>query len=295
MSGIIDMKQLTNPVKSLLRGVMLGDVWFLNGDAGDDRQDGSDHDHAIKTLAGAVKKTSSGNHDYILCYGAETGTAAIPITQADLHIIGIGNGGGMNLHQRGFQYTCPATVDTFQPSAAADGLEIAGVLFTPNATDGILIDDAGLTGGFFHHNTIKGQTDDSTDVIMLDIEGDQWVIADNIFWHCKLPVDLAAAHCYVARNIFQSQDTGAIGINIGATAHYGFAIDNVFNLGGGTGDTGIKIAASADFWTLMGNVFHGDLADNISDAGTDTFIVKNLEGGAITGTSGASLWLATED
>lgn len=290
MGGII-LSQLDKSLKSLVLGLMLGDIFFVNGDTGDDNATGNEFQYALKTLAAAVLKGVTGHHDYILCCGAETGAGAISIAQADLHIIGVGNGGIENIYQRGFQYTCPATVDTLQPTAAADGLEIAGIQFVCSATDHILIDDAGADGIFFHHNTVKGSTT-ASDAIRLDLEGAQPVISDNNFYLCKLPIDVIGAYSVIARNYMQDVDQAAIGVNVN-TGDYGIIDHNIFNFSGTTGDTGVKIAAGANYWTVSFNFFHTGLNANISDAGTGTFLVGNQEG-AITGTSGASLGLAVE-
>jgi hypothetical protein len=287
---MIKLSNLDPNLRAIVSGLLIGDVFFLDGTLGDDRANAKDQDHAVKTLNQAVKKTVSGHHDYILAFGAETATAICTITQKHLHIVGIGNGGPMNDGARGYTLTSVATVDTLEPSSAADYLEIAGINFICSATDHILVDDGGLTGGFFHHNTVHGSTT-ASDAIRLDIEGDKWTISDNIFWQCKLAIDLAAADCVVARNIITDQDQAAKGLVIGASAHRTLCIGNIFNLSGGTGDVGVTIASSADYCVLKDNYFNASCADAISDSGTSTMLVANFSA-AITGTSGASLVLA---
>lgn len=289
----IKMKNLAGDVQSLIRGLMLGDVIYVNGDLGSDDSNGLDITHGLKTLNQAVRRTSSGNHDYVLGVGAETLTAAVAISQADLHIIGIGNGGIANEYARGWQLTCAASVDCLQPAATADGLEVAGIQFTQNADDGILVDDAGAVNCFFHHCTIIGSTT-VTNAQMLDIEGAGWTINDNIMWDIKLAIDFAAAGCVARRNIISSQDTAAKGVVIGASAHRCIIDGNVFNLGGGTTDIGITLASSADHCVIMNNLFHPDCSDAINDSGTDTLKIGNLTG-AIAGATGASILQAIED
>jgi hypothetical protein len=287
---MIKRVNLDASLQSLVFGMQIGNVYFLDGTSGSNTANGKDQTHAVKTLAQAIKMTTSGHHDYILAFGAETGTAAVEISQKYLHIIGIGTGGVLNEHARGFNYTCAATVDTLQPTAAADYIEIAGIRWVCSATDHILIDDAGCTGASFHHNTVYG-SGTASNAIRLDIEGDQWSICDNVFWQCKLAIDLAEADCVVARNIITDQDTAAKGLVVGANSHRTLVIGNIFNLSGTTGDVGLTIASSADYCVVKDNYFNSALSDAISDAGTSTMLIANYSS-AITGTSGASLVLA---
>jgi len=288
----LTIDRLDPTLKALVLGSLLGDIYFLNGDAGDDHANAQDFDHAMKTLRAAVMRASTGNHDYILCFGAETGTAAVAIAQADLHIIGIGNGGPGNVIGRGFQYTCPATVDTLQPAATADGLELAGIQFTCHATDHILMDDAGADRLYIHHNTIMGSTTLSV-AVRFDLEGAYPVLEENHFYLCKLPIDLIGAYSVARKNYFQDVSTTAIGINI-ATGDYGIVDGNIFNLSGGTGDTGVKIAAGANYWTVSNNDFNASLSDAISDGGTGTLKINNRSA-SILGATGASIQLAISD
>jgi len=291
---MIKFRNIDATLKSLILGMALGDIWFLNGDLGDNNSNGEDFGHAFRTLNHAARKLVSGHHDYILCCGAETGTAELALTLPDAHIIGVGNGGVENVAYRGFQYTCPATVDTISLSAAADGVEIAGIHFICSATDHILVDDAGADNFFFHHNNVLG-SGTASDAVRLDLEGSYATIADNLFYLCKLAIDIGTAGHYdqVLRNTIQDVDVAAIGINV-AVGDYGVIANNFLNLSGTTGDTGVKIAAGANYWIVAFNLFHSGLSDNISDAGTGTFKVGNAEG-AITGTTATSILLATED
>lgn len=289
---MIKMYNLDPAVQQMVRGLMLGDVFFVNGSAGDDHATGVDQDHAVKTLAQGVAKGVTGHHDYILGFGSETLLAAIAVAVADLHIIGIGNGGAANEFQRGWQLTRAVTVDGFQPTADADRLEIAGISFIEPATDAILIDDAGLEGGFFHHNTIIGSTT-ASDAIRLDLEGPRWTINDNIFVLCKLAIDVVGKECVIRRNEIQDVDTGAKGVVIGAAAHRCIVAGNDFNLSGGTGDIGITVTAGAVNCQLKNNTFDDGISDPILDGGTGTHMVGNVQSG-LAGTSGASLPLSVE-
>lgn len=287
---MIKLRNVDSSLKSLIQGLLIGDVFYVDGDRGSDNARGDDLAHAMKTLGAAVRKASSGNHDYILGVGAETLAAAVSIAHADLHIIGIGDGGVKNEINRGWQLTCAATVDTLQPTTAADGMEIAGIQFVCNATDHILIDDAGAEGVFFHDCTVIGSTT-ASDAVRLDIEGPRWVINDNIFLLCKLPVDLANKECVVKRNIFQDVDTAAIGVKVSNAAGDRCIIGggpgdgNVFNLSGGTGDTGVYIITGANQCIVTYNLFHATLADNINDSGTGTLKAPNFEATLVSSTA----------
>ena len=285
---MIGMRNLEPNLASLVSGLMVGNVYYV-GTNGNDFQSGKDFKNRLKSIYAASLKLVTGNNDYILAFGSETGATSISISAANAHIIGASMPVGDTMG-RGYAYTCPATVDTIIPAATADYLEIANIKFICNATDHILIDDAGCDDAFFHHNTVYGSTT-ASDAIRLDLEGARWTVADNTFILCKLAIDVAGAACDIRRNLIHDVDIAAKGVVFGATAHYGTCIDNLFNLSGGTGDVGITIAASADNIFMIGNHFHTTCNDNISDSGTGTFMSYNFEG-AITGTSTSSLPLA---
>lgn len=285
---MIGVRNLDANLASLVSGLMVGNVYYV-GTNGNDFQSGKDFKNRLKSLYAASLKLVTGNHDYVLAFGSETGVSSVTVSAANAHIIGasmpLGDAMG-----RGYAYTCPATVDTIITGATAHYLEVANIRFACHATDHILIDNDAATDGWFHHNTVYGSTT-ASDAVRLDLEGARWTITDNTFILCKLAIDVAGAACDIRRNLIHDVDTGAKGVVFGATAHYGTCIDNLFNLSGGTGDVGITIAASADNIFMIGNHFHTTCSDNISDSGTATFMSNNLEG-AITGTSGASLPLA---
>jgi hypothetical protein len=274
-------------------GMQIGDVWFVDATSGDDNATGVDQDHALKTPDEAMTKVVAARNDYILCYGTHTQTASLAIAPSHVHMIGIGGGGMHNEAGRGCVWTCMATDDSIIPAATADFLEIAGFRFDSNATDAVLIDDAGCDDAFFHHNTIYGSTTASV-AIRLDIEGARWTINDNIITLCKLPIDLAGANCVVKRNRLVCVPASSKGIVIGASAHYCIIEGNDIILINGTTDIGLTIAASADYTVVKNNNFSSEVDDNISDAGTSTQFFNNLEAG-LTGTSGASLGLVVED
>lgn len=289
----IKLSTLDPSLRSIILGMLIGNVFFIDGTSGDDNASGADKDHAIKGLAQGLLKTVSGNNDHLLCYGTLAPTTSLAIPNSHVHIIGIGGGGMLNRNGRGAVVTCPVTVDTIIPAATADHLEIAGFLFNSPATDAILIDDAGASYAFFHHNTVMGSTTAST-AIRLDIEGDGWAIEDNIFTLCKLPIDLAGPNCTVARNKIIGVPASSLGIVIGASAHYCEVVDNDIILINGTTDIGLTIASSADYTLVKRNNFSSEVSDNISDAGTSTQFFDNKEAG-LAGTSGASLALIVED
>jgi hypothetical protein len=290
---MIKSRNLSPELNALISGMMIGDIFFVNGDTGNDAANGADFDHALKTLGAAIKRPVAGHHDYILGFGAETLTGSIAISQDDVHIIGIGNGGANNTFGRGWQITRAVTVDGIQPAATADRLEIAGICFLEPATDAILIDDAGAVNCFFHHNTVYGSTT-ASDAIRLDLEGARWVVSDNAFFLCKLAIDVAGAECVIERNYIQDVDEAAKGIVIGATAHRCIVKDNIINLSGGTGDVGITLASSADNCLVMGNAFDDGVSDAINDSGTATMLAGNITA-AIAGADGASIIQAIDD
>jgi hypothetical protein len=90
---MIKARNLDPALRALVFGNMIGDVYFVDGSSGSDMATGVDADHALKKLATGAGKLRSGYNDYVLCYGAETATGAVALTQASGHIIGIGNGG----------------------------------------------------------------------------------------------------------------------------------------------------------------------------------------------------------
>jgi len=292
MSGI-KLKTCDASLKALIFGMQLGNVFFANGSSGDDNATGVDQQHAVKTPNAAMLKTVSANHDHILMFGTFTQVASLAIASSHVSIIGIGGGGMKNEAGRGAVWTCLATDDSIIPATTADYLEIAGILFNQSATDHILIDDAGATDGFFHDNTIFGSTT-ASDAVRLDLEGARWTINDNIFTLCKLSIDVAAAMCVIKRNVITDVDIAAKGVVIGASAHYCIVEGNDFNLSGGSGDIGITIASSADSTLVKDNTFDDGISDCISDAGTATNFVNNIQSG-LTGTSGSSLALIVEN
>lgn len=287
MSGGLNVRSVNKDLLGIMSGLMLGNVYFLDGSRGNDGARGDDFSHALKTLGRGVGMLQSGNHDYLLCYGAETATAAVAISQANCHIIGIGGGGLGNDINRGFVYNRVATVDGLQTTVAADYAEIAGICFVEPATDGLLVDDDGADGVFFHHNTIYGSTTASV-AIRLDIEGPNWVMNDNIFLLCKLPIDTAAAANVIRRNRMTDIAAAAKGIVIGAAGHYSIIEENIINMVVGGTEVGITITSSADSCIISKNFINCN--DPISDSGTSTGIWGNYTP-ALTGTSGASLQL----
>jgi hypothetical protein len=284
---MIAARNLNPNLKALVNGLMVGNVYYV-GTNGDNMASGAEYKRRLKNLYYASPRLVSGNNDYVLCFGSETGPGSVEISAANAHVIGCSMGIGDTMG-RGYAYTCPATADTLQPTVAADYLEIANIKFICSATDHILIDDAGCDDAFFHHNTVYGSTT-ASDAVRLDIEGARWTINDNIFQLCKLAIDLAGPSCVVRRNSIHDVDTAAKGVVIGAAAHYCIVTHNTFNLTGTTGDVALTIAASADNTELNNNLFSALTSDMISDSGTATVMHHNYST-AITGTSGASLQL----
>jgi hypothetical protein len=288
---MIKSRNLAPELKALVNGLMVGNVYYV-GTNGDNMASGDDYKYRLKNLYYASPRLVSGNNDYVLCFGSETGPGAVEISAANAHIIGCSMPIG-DVMGRGYVYTCPVTVDTLQPTTAADYLEIANIKFICSATDHILIDDAGCDDAYFHHNTVYGSTT-ASDAIRLDIEGARWTINDNYFVLCKLAIDIAGAACVICRNSIHDVDTAAKGIVIGANAHYCIVADNIVNLSGGTGDVGITIASSADNTALIRNMFPTQCSDNIADSGTATMMISNMEAN-ITGATGASIQLYVVD
>jgi len=268
---MIKMRNLHSEVKNLVYGMMLGDVVFVNGDLGDDTATGESYEYAKKSLAGAVQNVVSGHHDYILCVGAETGAAAVAITQADLHIIGVGNGGMMNAWNRGYQYTCPAA-DALQPSTAADGLELAGIKFF-TAAGQLVVDDAGADGMFFHHNTFTTAADTTTDNtdVTLDIEGKYFVCADSIFLRQKLAIDTAGTGAIIERCLFEADDAGSKAVN--AAGLQTIVRDCIFNLSSSSAAVAITYAAASDAGAIINCRFDATINDAISNAGANVLII----------------------
>ena len=284
---MIRQKNLDVGLRAIVNGLMVGNIYYV-GTNGDNAASGAEYKRRLKNLYYAAPRLVSGNNDYVLCFGSETGPAAVEISAANAHVIGCSMPIGDTMG-RGYAYTCPATVDTLQPTTAADYLEIANIKFVCSASDHILVDDAGADDVYFHHNTILGSTT-ASDAIRLDVEGPRWTINDNIFQLCKLSIDTAAASQVIMRNHIYDLDIGAKGIVLGAASHYSIVTYNTINLVGGTGDVGITIASSADYCEVAYNLFAGTCSDMIADSGTGTTMHHNYSS-AVTGTSGASIQL----
>jgi nitrous oxidase accessory protein NosD len=159
-------------------------------------------------------------------------------------------------------------------------LEVTGFRFNCNATDHLILDDAGVDGGFFHHNTVYGSTTASV-AIRLDLEGANWTVNDNHFILCKLPIDTAAAFQVIRRNYMTDVAASAKGVVIGAASHYSIVEGNIINMIVGTGEVGVTIASSADSCIVANNIIGA--GDPISDSGTSTLLVDNFTNAFIAG------------
>lgn len=285
---MIKKRNLAPDVLSLLYGMMIGDVWFVDGDAGNNGASGKDLENAKRTLVGAVANLVSGHHDHILCVGAETGAAAVAISAADAHIIGIGNGGGRNSWNRGFQYTCPAA-DAFQPTTAADGLELAGIKFFTAGQE--VIDDAGADGMFFHDLTFTTTGDTTTEntVICMDIDGKYFTLADSLFIDQDLSVNLAGTGSIVERCIFQSATATAKGV-VSAGLHT-IVRGCQFNLSHASA-VGITYSAAADQGSIIDCWFDGTNTARITNAGANVLITGCFSD-TITATTTSTTYTAT--
>jgi len=285
---MIKMRNLHSEVKNLVYGMMLGDVVFVNGDLGDDTATGESFEYAKQSLAGAVQNVVSGHHDYILCCGAETGAAAVGIAQADLHVIGVGNGGMMNAWNRGYQYTCPAA-DALQPADTADGLEVAGIKFF--TAGNIVVDDDGADGMFFHHNTFTTTGDTTTEntVLCLDIEGKYFVLADSIFLGQDLAVNTNGTGNIVERCIFQSASAAAKGVV--SQGLETIVRDCQFNFSHASA-VGITFSAAADQGSIHGCWFDGTNTARITNAGANV-LISNCFSDTITAATTSTTYTAT--
>ena len=284
----IAMKTLANDVQAMIRGQMLGNVFYVNGDKGDDHSSGADWRHAIRTLAMGVTKLVDESHDYLLMAGADTPGAAVEIAVADAHIIGVGLGSPA---VRGFTLTGPAA-DCLQPTAAADNLEIANIDFVTAAAQ-VVVDDAGAIGLFIHDCTFKpvGETDNSA--ITLDLEGIAPAIVNCDFLWQKLAVNSVGLRSLISKCLFVSDDTSAVGVEISnATGKTSQILDCLFQLNGGSTDTGIKLISGANDGIIARCLFTAAVNDAIDvNSATGTLIVECYQLG-ITGTSTSSLNLA---
>lgn len=286
---MIKARNLDPMVRSLLFGMMIGDVTFVDGDAGNNGASGKDFENAKRTLAGGVVNLVSGHHDYILCVGAETGAGAVAISAADAHIIGIGNGGGANIWNRGFQYTCPAA-DALQPTTAADGLELAGIKFF--TAGNIVVDDAGADGMFFHDLTFTTTGDTTTEntVLCLDIEGKYFTLADSIFIDQDLSVDVAGTGNVIERCIFQTATTGAKAVN--SVGLHTIVRDCQFNLSHASA-VAITYSAAADQGGIHGCWFDATMTARITNAGANV-LITNCFSDAITTNTTSTTYTAVQ-
>ena len=285
------VRSVSSDLLMFMTGMMIGNVYYVDGTNGNDGARGDCFSRALKTLYIGNTKLTAAHHDYLLCVGAETSTAVVSPSAANSHIIGIGAGGVNNEFSRGFVYSRVATAVGLSLATTADYMEIAGICFIEPATDAILVDDLGATGVYFHHNTVYGSTTASV-AIRLDIEGDRWTIADNNFFLCKLAIDTIGPETVIRRNIIQDVSTTAKGVNLSANTADRCIVDgNIFNLSGGTTDVALTIVSGADQCLVSNNLFNASCSDAISNSGTGTMLINNWSA-AITGTSGASLVLA---
>jgi len=278
----IKMRNLNSDVTSLLRGMMIGDVWYVDGDKGDDYASGADLKNALRTLLTAVTKPVSGNHDYILCVGAETATASVAITQDDLHIIGIGNGGMANTWNRGFQYTALTAIDAIQPAATADGLEMAGIKVFTSQTS-IFCDDAGADGMFFHDMTFTPPGDTTTDAtgIVFDLEGKYPVVSDSLFIGLAAAINAAGYGGVVERCVFQSDSSAAAAITLAAASDNFIVKDCAFNLSHASG-IAITVAATGDDGFVLNSYFDGTMTVPISAASAADILIAGCYNDVIT-------------
>ncbi len=284
----ISFQTLNNDVQAMIRGQMLGNVFYVNGDNGDDHSNGDNWNEALRTPAQGITRLIDENHDYLLMAGANTPGAAIEIAVADAHIIGIGSGSPA---VRGFTLTCPAA-DCLQPTAAADNLEIANIDFVTQGQ--VVVDDAGCLGFYMHDCTFKPTAETDNTAITLDLEGASPAVVDCDFLWQALAIDSVGLRTIVKGCLFVTDTTTSTAINISNTTAHTFQILGcTFQMTGTTNDEGIIIISGADDGIIKDCWFNKDVNDSISDSGTNTLIINCFDD-AITGTSTSSLWLAVQ-
>ena len=283
---MIKKKNLAPDVNALLLGMMVGNIYFVNGTAGDDSATGLSFKEGNRSVAAAVKKCVTNNHDYVICFGSLTQTVAISTALNYLHLIA---GGPMLASAgRGFAFTGMAT--TANITSTGTFFELAGFQHIGPATDAVSVSTTGANA-FIHHNSFHGSTT-ASDAKRISSTGSYATIANNKFHLCKLPIDVAGVESVIEYNYMDDVDTGAIGVNLSVnTADRCIVRGNTFNFSGGTGDVGLNIVSGANQCLVERNFFNAALSNPIADAGTGTMFVYNFST-SIAGATGASLPLA---
>jgi hypothetical protein len=281
-------------MRSLMSGMLIGDLYFVNLSSGDNNSNGLDWSHALRDLTTAQQRASTLNFDHIIVAGAASQAATLALTKKNLHIMG----GGFNAKEsayRGAQLTFGAAIQlTLAASSGALGAEIAGFNFiiTAASTSQILVDDLGSPGVYIHDCTFRQGT--KLNAILLDIESADWTIARSLFYNTCKTIDAAEARLRVSDCYFQSSHTSGLIINISATAGDYATIERCdFNVSGGTTDKAIVLSSNVIYTSIVDCRFHATCSDPITTTtATGHLNVGNFVATLIGSTSTLKGWNA---
>lgn len=268
-------------VRALFSGLLIGNIYFVDGEYGDNNANGLDWGHALRDLTTAHQRCVAHKHDYILAANDVTQSAQIVWATPRVHVIGASFMDRGALGGRGCKITTAylgANHCTLAASDGAEGMEFAGLHFYTSSasTSEIQVDDLGSSDVYIHDCTFSHAGEAATPPICLDIETADWTIRRCMFLNVEKAID-SAARIFVFENFFSTAGTSAIGVNISNTAgDYSHIVDNKFNLGGGTTDKGIVLAANVINCTLHGNWFSNECSDPITvTTDTDQLVSNN--------------------
>lgn len=269
-------------VRALFSGLLIGNIYFVDGEYGDDNSNGLDWGHALRTLNTANTRTTSHKHDYILCANDITQSAQIAWNRTRVHVIGasfrdMGAWGG-----RGCKVTTAylgANHATLAASDGAEGMEFAGLHFYTSSasTSEIQVDDLGSSDVYIHDCTFSHAGEAATPPICLDIETADWTIRRCAFINVEKAID-SAARIFIFENYFFTAGTSAKAINLTNTvADNSLIVGNICNLGGGTTDVAITLAANVIGCTVHGNWVSNECSDPIAiTTDTDQMVSGNF-------------------
>ncbi len=268
-------------VRALFSGLLIGNIYFVDGEYGDNNANGLDWGHALRDLTTAHQRCTAHRHDYILAANDVTQSAQIVWAKARVHVIGASFQDKGALGGRGCKITTAylgANHCTLAASDGAEGMEFAGLHFYTSSasTSEIQVDDLGSSDVYFHDCTFSHAGESATPPICLDIETADWTIRRCNFINVEKAID-SAARIFVLENYFQSVGTSALGVNLSNTAADASIIaGNVFCLSGGTTDKGIVLAANVISCSVVNNWFYSTVSDPITPTTAGNLIGGNF-------------------
>lgn len=254
-------------VANVLRpGAAIGEVYYVDGDNGDDTDNGLDPMSPVLTITQALSLcTNDGNDVIIVLDYPEAGdieTMPISITKDRVHILGSAYG-----HERAdkFIFLCCGTTDTGVFSIEARNVEIAYFKLACGVDDAsIIFAGAGVASkaAAIHHCTF-GQKNCPLGAPQNGIDwggasDGNWAYVAYNFFGSSITSDAILiannpAHVIIEKNVFYH--VGGNGINISGDGNFGLILDNKFSLAADTAGGAIVFtnAAAGEGWFIDGN------------------------------------------